>query len=82
MGVRVWQSSFTLRGKGERFAARPRLEDLFSGVSDEATCNERIHRAVRVHHYTLKEVDDFLGLHSSTISVIAKRVGQAIKIQE
>ena len=39
--------------RGERFAARPSLEDLFSGIFDEATRNERIHKVVRVHHYTL-----------------------------
>ena len=60
----------------ERFAARPSLEELFVGVSDKATRNERIHEAVRVHRYTLREVGDFLGLHVSTISVIAKRVGE------
>ena len=68
--------------KEERFATRPSLDELFSGVSDTATRNERIHRAVRIHHYTLKEVGDFLGLHFSTISIIAKRVGEAKKIQK
>ena len=68
--------------RGERFAARPSLEDLFSGISDEATRNERIHQAVRVYHYTLREVGDSLGLHFSTISIIAKRVDEAKKNQE
>jgi len=68
--------------RGERFAARPSLEDLFSGISDEATRNERIHQAVRVHHYTLREVGDSLGLHFSTISLIAKRVDEAKMSQE
>ena len=66
----------------ERFAARPSLEDLFSGISDEATRNERTHQAVRVHHYTLREVGDLLGLHFSTISVIAKGVDEAKNNQE
>jgi len=66
----------------ERCLARPSLEELFSGVPDKATRNERIHRAVRVHHYTLREVGDFLGLYFSTISVIAKRVGETKKHQE
>ena len=66
----------------ERFASRPSLEDLFSGISDEATRNERIHQAVRVHHYTIREGGDLLGLHFSTISVIAKRVDDAKKNQE
>ena len=62
--------------KKERFAARPSLEELFADVSATATRNERIHQAVRVHHYTLREVGDFLGLYFSTISVIAKRVAE------
>ena len=68
--------------KRERFVTRPGLEELFSGVSDKATRNERIHQAVRVHHYTLREVGDFLGLYFSTISVIAKRVDEIKKHQE
>ena len=60
----------------ECFAARPSLEELFAGVCDKATRDERIHEAVRAHHYTLREVGDFLGLHFSTISVIAKHVGE------
>jgi hypothetical protein len=51
-------------------------------VPDKATRNERIHQAVRVHHYTLREVGDFLGLYFSTISVIAKRVGETKEHQE
>jgi REP element-mobilizing transposase RayT len=66
----------------ERFAARPSLEELFAGVPDKATRNERIHQAVRVYHYTLREVGDFLGLYFSTISVIAKRVGETKIHQE
>jgi len=68
--------------KEERFATRPSLEELFSGVSAKATRNERIHQAVRVHHYTLREVGDFLGLYFLTISVIAKRVAETKKHQE
>jgi len=58
----------------ERSAARPPLESLFSGVVGKSARNQRIHDAVRKHHYTLQEVGDHLGLHFSTISVIAKRV--------
>jgi hypothetical protein len=68
--------------RGERFAARPSLEDLFSIISDETTRNERIHQAVRVYHYTFREVRDLLGRHFSTISVIAKRVDEAKKNQK
>jgi len=66
----------------ERFAARPSLKELFADVSNKSTRNERIHQAVRVHRYTLREVGDFLGLHFSTISVIAKHVGEKRADQE
>lgn len=42
----------------ERLAARPSLEELFSGTQDNASRNERIYQAIRVHEYTLKEVTD------------------------
>jgi REP element-mobilizing transposase RayT len=63
----------------ERFAARPSLSELFKGVADKATRNERIYQAVRVYRYTLKEVADHLGLLYSTISVIAKKVDRMEK---
>ena len=65
--------------KRERFAARPSLEELFSDVTDKAARNERICQAVRVHHYTLREVGDHVGLLYSTISVIAKRVHEKME---
>jgi len=65
--------------KRERFAARPSLEELFRDVSDKVTRNERIYQAVRVHHYTLREVGDYVGLLYSTISMIAKRVHETMK---
>jgi len=60
----------------ERDAARPSLETLFTGITDRATRDQRIHDAVRRHHYTLQEVGEHVGLHFSTISVIAKRVAE------
>ena len=63
----------------ERLATHPALKELFADVSDKATRNELIHRAVRIHQYRLKEVGDYLGLCYSTISVIAKRVGERSK---
>ena len=61
----------------ERLAARPSLDELFTGVlNNKAARNESIYKAVRVHEYTLAEVQDFLGLHYSTISIIAKRVAE------
>ena len=41
--------------------------------------NERIYQAVRVHHYTPREVGDCVGVLCSTIGVIAKRVQKTIK---
>lgn len=63
----------------ERFAARPSLSQLFDGVPDKATRNERIYQAVRIHRYTLKEVGDHVGLLYSTISMIARQVYETKK---
>jgi REP element-mobilizing transposase RayT len=65
--------------KRERFATRLSLEELFADVSDKATRNERIYQAMRVHHYTLREVGDFVGLLYSSISMIAKRFHETMK---
>jgi len=51
-------------------------------VQDKASRDAQIHQAVRVHGYTLQEVADFLGLYYTTISVIAKRVGETKRHQE
>jgi len=66
----------------ERVAARPSLEALFSNVSDKTTRDERIHQAVRCHHYKLREVGDHVGLHFSSISVIAKRGAETVSIRK
>jgi len=69
----------------ERLAARPNLDELFSGVLNDRTArNKRIYQAVRVHEYTGAEVQELLGLHYSTISisVIAKRVAEEKKHQK
>ena len=63
----------------ERNAARPSLRMLFAQVGSRNARDRLIHEAVRVHHYKLQEVADHLGLHFSTISVIAKRVGSRIQ---
>ena len=60
----------------ERTVARPTLEELFTDAADRRARNLRIHKAVREHHYTLQEVGDHLGLHFSTISVIAREVAE------
>jgi putative transposase len=42
----------------ERLATRPSLDKLFADVHDKPTRNERIHRAMRMHEYTLEELSD------------------------
>ena len=66
----------------ERLAGRPSLDELFADVHDRPTRNERIHQAMRIHEYTLKELSEHLKLHYSTISVIAKQVDEALKGQK
>ena len=43
---------------------------------DKTTRNDKIHEAMRVYEYTLKELACHLGLHCSTINVIANRVAE------
>ena len=62
-----------------RDAARPSLVEIFLDMAGKADRNTRIHDAVRTHHYKLQEVADHLGLHFSTISVIAKREASRIR---
>ena len=57
----------------ERDAARPDLAEIFKDVAERQDRDARIHEAVRRYHYKLHEVGDYLGLHFTTISVIAKR---------
>jgi hypothetical protein len=66
----------------ERLATRPSLDELFSKVRDKKARDRQIHAATRVHEYTLQAVADFLGLHYSTISMIAKRIAEDEEHQE
>ena len=66
----------------ERLAGRPPLDELFADVTDKLTRNRRIHQAMRAHEYTLRELSEHLGLHYSTISVIAKQVDRVLRDQE
>lgn len=68
--------------RDQRLAMRPSLEKIFRDVTDKATRNYRIYEATRIHEYTLKEVGNHLGLYSSTISIIAKKVDEARKHQK
>lgn len=58
----------------QRLAARPTLDDLFSDVTSKVERNEKIHEATRQHEYTLAQLQEFLGLHYSTIGRIASRI--------
>lgn len=61
----------------ERMLAKPTLEELFQNTGKDKTLrNERIHTAVREHDYTLFQLQEYLGLHYSTISRIVKRVDE------
>jgi len=76
------QAALRKTPRRKRLPGRPSLATLFAGVKDKRKRDERIHRAVRSHEYTLKEVGDFLGLYYSTISMIAKRVDEARRRQK
>jgi DNA-binding MarR family transcriptional regulator len=58
----------------ERLVSRPSLDNLFAEQETKATRNERLYEATRIHEYTLSELQEYLGLHYSTISRIASRV--------
>jgi REP element-mobilizing transposase RayT len=60
----------------EKAVTCPTLERLFSADDDKVTRNRKIRDAVRKYEYTLKEVADHLGLHYTTISVIARKVAE------
>ena len=64
--------------RAERLISKPSLANLLQGTEvDRALRNERIYDAVRIHDYTLFQLQEFLGLHYSTISRIVKRVDEA-----
>ena len=70
------RSPMTEIPRRERLAARPELAGLFAGVKDKPARNEAIYQAIRIHGYTLEAVAEFVGLHYSTVSVIASRVAK------
>jgi hypothetical protein len=51
-------------------------------TSNKATRNERIYQAVRVYKYTLAKIQEFLGLHYSTIRAIVKMIAEEKKDQK
>jgi len=60
----------------EVLVTRPSLEQLFSGDDNRDVRNVKIFEAVRVYGYKLREVADHLGLHYTTVSLLAKRVAE------
>ena len=61
--------------RAQRFAGRPTLSDLFSGVASKAERNARAVVAVCDHGYAIREVAEFLGRHYATISRVLTRAG-------
>jgi hypothetical protein len=66
----------------ERLEYEGALYHVTTGIYDKATRNQRIHRAMRIHGCTFKELSEHLHLHYSTISVIAKQVEAGLKGQK
>lgn len=59
--------------RAQRFAGRPTLNEVFSGVASRADRNARCALAVRSFGYTLRELADFLDLHYATISRVLQQ---------
>jgi AraC-like DNA-binding protein len=58
--------------KAQRFADRPRLEDLFQDVAQhpKTVRNQLIQQAHEAHGYTLAAIAQVVGLHYTTVSKI------------
>lgn len=54
--------------RAQRFASRPPLAEIFTGVATRADRDARAVIAVRDHGYAMKEVADFIGRHYVTVS--------------
>jgi len=63
----------------ERLAARPTLEELFAGVRDGEEQDVWIYKAVVEHRCRLAEVEEYLGLHYSTVSWIVGQQESKVK---
>ena len=65
--------------RSQRFAERPVLSDLTSGLITAGTTGENkvIHEAHVRYGYTLKEIADQLGIHYATVSRIVKKMSEA-----
>ena len=62
-----------------RMLAQPSLDELFDGTDDDRQLRDRrIYEAHRRCGYTLFELQEYLGVHYSTISRIAKRVSEEV----
>lgn len=60
--------------KGQRYANRPELKDLFGEkhLRDKVKRAERIKAAVERHGYSQREIADYLGMHFSSVSRILR----------
>jgi REP element-mobilizing transposase RayT len=56
----------------EKYAARPSLQEIFNTLDRD----KGIHDAVNRWGYTLKEVGDYVGLHYSRVSRVARKQGK------
>ena len=68
--------------RSQLLAAGPSLDELFSDAADKPSRNRKIREVMRSHEYTLKELSAHLGLHYSTVSVIAKNVDEVQEHQK
>ncbi len=66
--------------KKQRTLNRPSLDDVFMQFSSREERNERIYRAFVEFGYMQKEIADFLGLASSTMSEIIKKEEMSRKL--
>ena len=79
--LREGASDFDIRRK-ERFADRPSLAEILSGAgSDRRTRNLGVYEAAYTYGYRLTAISKRLGLHPSTLSRIAKHVGEDLDTQ-
>lgn len=60
--------------RAERLLAHPSLDELFEVTGDDSGARDQsVYEAFRLHGYTLFQIQEYLGVHYSTISRIAKR---------
>lgn len=58
--------------RAQRYPGRPPLSEIFAGVGNKQERNLKIRIAYRQHGYTLQQIAEVLGVHYSTVSLVAK----------